>query len=42
MWSLSIDVFTGMDPDDVLKRLQWEGNIGGLGSGRSEANGDIA
>ena len=37
----NIDVFTGMNPHDVLKRLQWEGNIGCEEVVVQEANGDI-
>lgn len=37
----NIDVFTGMSPHDVLKRLQWEGNIGCEEVVVQGANGDI-
>lgn len=37
----NIDVFTGMSAHDVLKRLQWEANIGCEEVVVQEANGDI-
>ena len=37
----NIDVFTGMNAHDVLKRLQWEANIGCEEVVVQEANGDI-
>jgi len=39
--SENIDVFTGMRAHDVLKRLQWEANIGCEEVVVQEANGDI-
>ena len=37
----NIDVFTGMRAHDVLKRLQWEANIGCEEAVVQEANGDV-